>query len=156
MLSVFLFNQKTAYEMRISDWSSDVCSSDLPGRGLRASNPRGGGLHPPPTGEESRPRRESRPRARRPCGGPSASPTPARPQPASSLCRDRLRRGTAPPPAAGCPARQGRWEAPDRRQAALRHPRPHQDRKSVLEGKRWSYTVNLSGPPVIKQTTSDK
>src|SRR3546814_5418332 len=25
----FLFNQKTAYEMRISDWSSDVCSSDL-------------------------------------------------------------------------------------------------------------------------------
>src|SRR3546814_13077428 len=26
---VFLFKQKTAYEMRISDWSSDVCSSDL-------------------------------------------------------------------------------------------------------------------------------
>src|SRR3546814_2967189 len=25
------FKQKTAYEMRISDWSSDVCSSDLPG-----------------------------------------------------------------------------------------------------------------------------
>src|SRR3546814_2461432 len=25
----FLFKQKTAYEMRISDWSSDVCSSDL-------------------------------------------------------------------------------------------------------------------------------
>src|SRR3546814_11920197 len=34
MLSIFLyvvffFKQKTAYEMRISDWSSDVCSSDL-------------------------------------------------------------------------------------------------------------------------------
>src|SRR3546814_5443279 len=28
-LSVFFFKQKTAYEMRISDWSSDVCSSDL-------------------------------------------------------------------------------------------------------------------------------
>src|SRR3546814_2062240 len=30
----FFFKQKTAYEMRISDWSSDVCSSDLgrPGR----------------------------------------------------------------------------------------------------------------------------
>src|SRR3546814_3743566 len=27
----FFFKQKTAYEMRISDWSSDVCSSDLPG-----------------------------------------------------------------------------------------------------------------------------
>src|SRR3546814_9930158 len=27
--AVFFFKQKTAYEMRISDWSSDVCSSDL-------------------------------------------------------------------------------------------------------------------------------
>src|SRR3546814_7766798 len=27
---VFFFKQKTAYEMRISDWSADVCSSDLP------------------------------------------------------------------------------------------------------------------------------
>src|SRR3546814_19376524 len=32
----FFFKQKTAYEMRISDWSSDVCSSDLPDRRLRA------------------------------------------------------------------------------------------------------------------------
>src|SRR3546814_11978839 len=31
---VFFFKQKTAYEMRISDWSSDVCSSDLAGRHL--------------------------------------------------------------------------------------------------------------------------
>src|SRR3546814_2598831 len=29
MFFVFFFKQKTAYEMRISDWSSDVCSSDL-------------------------------------------------------------------------------------------------------------------------------
>src|SRR3546814_9155514 len=29
MCGVFFFKQKTAYEMRISDWSSDVCSSDL-------------------------------------------------------------------------------------------------------------------------------
>src|SRR3546814_3079392 len=28
---VFFFKQNTAYEMRISDWSSDVCSSDLSG-----------------------------------------------------------------------------------------------------------------------------
>src|SRR3546814_5795933 len=28
---MFFFKQKTAYEMRISDWSSDVCSSDLIG-----------------------------------------------------------------------------------------------------------------------------
>src|SRR3546814_8974975 len=32
----FFFKQKTAYEMRISDWSSDVCSSDLPLRAGRA------------------------------------------------------------------------------------------------------------------------
>src|SRR3546814_7322246 len=29
-LFFFFFKQRTAYEMRISDWSSDVCSSDLP------------------------------------------------------------------------------------------------------------------------------
>src|SRR3546814_3099861 len=29
VLCIFFFKQKTAYEMRISDWSSDVCSSDL-------------------------------------------------------------------------------------------------------------------------------
>src|SRR3546814_7238355 len=29
MWFIFFFKQKTAYEMRISDWSSDVCSSDL-------------------------------------------------------------------------------------------------------------------------------
>src|SRR3546814_1999669 len=28
-IDMFFFKQKTAYEMRISDWSSDVCSSDL-------------------------------------------------------------------------------------------------------------------------------
>src|SRR3546814_3873058 len=38
LLMVFFFKQKTAYEMRMSDWSSDVCSSDLedrePARGV--------------------------------------------------------------------------------------------------------------------------
>src|SRR3546814_3188137 len=29
LVCLFFFKQKTAYEMRISDWSSDVCSSDL-------------------------------------------------------------------------------------------------------------------------------
>src|SRR3546814_3639658 len=32
----FFFKQKTAYEVRISDWSSDVCSSDLPYEGPAA------------------------------------------------------------------------------------------------------------------------
>src|SRR3546814_4102805 len=48
----FFFKQKTAYEMRISDWSSDVCSSDLersrcgaapPSRGPTSSPTRGAG-----------------------------------------------------------------------------------------------------------------
>src|SRR3546814_7768126 len=34
-LFFFVFKQKTAYEMRISDWSSDVCSSDLGVREIR-------------------------------------------------------------------------------------------------------------------------
>src|SRR3546814_10796888 len=38
----FFFKQKTAYEMRISDWSSDVCSSDLSrGPAPRAAGDRG-------------------------------------------------------------------------------------------------------------------
>src|SRR3546814_9720175 len=42
-MSLFcFFKQKTAYEMRISDWSSDVCSSDLRGflPGARGHRPR--------------------------------------------------------------------------------------------------------------------
>src|SRR3546814_1016196 len=40
MLFLF-FKQKTAYEMRISDWSSDVCSSDLAARHVRCVGERG-------------------------------------------------------------------------------------------------------------------
>src|SRR3546814_3146148 len=43
----FLFKQKTAYEMRISDWSSDVCSSDLAGAGRRGRRPPQCGVGPP-------------------------------------------------------------------------------------------------------------
>src|SRR3546814_4748745 len=44
----FFFKQKTAYEMRISDWSSDVCSSDLEGDTITAQLPAGirGGFGP--------------------------------------------------------------------------------------------------------------
>src|SRR3546814_10018971 len=37
----FFFKQKTAYEMRISDWSSDVCSSDLGARLEQLVHPEG-------------------------------------------------------------------------------------------------------------------
>src|SRR3546814_3827194 len=42
LCGVFFFKQKTAYEMRISDWSSDVCSSDLGARELRIRIQAGG------------------------------------------------------------------------------------------------------------------
>src|SRR3546814_15083183 len=42
LVVVFFFKQKTAYEMRISDWSSDVCSSDLVAGGVKYNS---GGLH---------------------------------------------------------------------------------------------------------------
>src|SRR3546814_7853370 len=61
MLFFFFFKQKTAYEMRISDWSSDVCSSDLetavertrtlPHRGMAA----GARTHPAPGPVDGRP-----------------------------------------------------------------------------------------------------
>src|SRR3546814_18450882 len=38
LLFFFFFKQKTAYEMRISDWSSDVCSSDLEAQEIIAQN----------------------------------------------------------------------------------------------------------------------
>src|SRR3546814_20011445 len=41
----FFFKQKTAYEMRISDWSSDVCSSDLQYEAPRPNEPRLMGAH---------------------------------------------------------------------------------------------------------------
>src|SRR3546814_15692690 len=41
----FVFKQKAAYEMRISDWSSDVCSSDLIEGPRSQLPPRGGVLH---------------------------------------------------------------------------------------------------------------
>src|SRR3546814_3868501 len=65
--SFFFFKQKTAYEMRISDWSSDVCSSDLPtlvrlGRERGPDGCRAGGLFLQhlPEGEEGRERLHTR------------------------------------------------------------------------------------------------
>src|SRR3546814_10210274 len=81
MLSIFVFKQKTAYELRISDWSSDVCSSDLR-RGLRPHRPR-----PVPAPPARRPRRgggergvhpRHRPHSRRPDRKGGAAALPAR------------------------------------------------------------------------------
>src|SRR3546814_1106518 len=47
-LFFFFFKQKTAYEMRISDWSSDVCSSDLARRRSPALRAEPRHVRPPP------------------------------------------------------------------------------------------------------------
>src|SRR3546814_13981477 len=97
LLVLFVLKQKTVYEMRISDWSSDVCSSDLPPRRrghARASRLR---CHARPTAHAA-PRlpatREGLPR--------SPDPHARGPAPLSSLglCRPRrgARRQTPRPP----------------------------------------------------------
>src|SRR3546814_1543677 len=80
----FFFKQKTAYEMRISDWSSDVCSSDL----LRG----GHGLRP------ARCRRVHQ--AERPAPAPAEPPEALTPHPfpTRSLRAGRSRRGSPRPP----------------------------------------------------------
>src|SRR3546814_7257638 len=66
LLVFFFFKQKTAYEMRISDWSSDVCSSDLGGRVQGPGPAAGGRLRRAPGGGAqglaAAPRRPRRPR----------------------------------------------------------------------------------------------
>src|SRR3546814_13131289 len=55
VVSFFFFKQKTAYEMRISDWSSDVCSSDLPDAGAgRGRTVAEDGADPPGAGGGAR------------------------------------------------------------------------------------------------------
>src|SRR3546814_3622697 len=78
MIYFFFFKQKTAYEMRISDWSSDVCSSDLSrslgvsgtgtgaGAGTRAGAGAGG------TGAVVRPRKKPPPPTTRIAASPPA------------------------------------------------------------------------------------
>src|SRR3546814_3651961 len=58
----FFFKQKTAYEMRISDWSSDVCSSDLYRRSRRSRSLPGfqRGTISPQRGPEGPPPEEGR------------------------------------------------------------------------------------------------
>src|SRR3546814_3609349 len=53
MFIIFFSKQKTAYEMRISDWSSDVCSSDLLQAGL--ADRQRPGLHRQPLGDDPAP-----------------------------------------------------------------------------------------------------
>src|SRR3546814_6440046 len=99
LVVLFLFKQKTAYEMRISDWSSDVCSSDFSYRPTRPagtqpriktaqspSNP-GAGFRVRRSGRamrrHARPHPNLWPKIRQKCGTPPA--TGYRPAPGAWL-----------------------------------------------------------------------
>src|SRR3546814_12085905 len=76
---VFFFKQKTAYELRISDWSSDVCSSDLKVFFIGSSNSLVMWLFGPAIRATRRhPRRGSRRRGRRGRRGPGSGRCSAR------------------------------------------------------------------------------
>src|SRR3546814_20571738 len=101
VVSFFFLKQKTAYEMRISDWSSDVCSSDLsatPGKSPRHERVARGAFMP----------------------SPPVSPAPHLPFPRSPDCpscrRTRPRRRSATtaslPPQAPCPGSPSRTHRP--------------------------------------------
>src|SRR3546814_6778544 len=74
--SVFFFKQKTAYERRISDWSSDVCSSDLPGA---QPLPVGNNRRRTERKEHSYPQRRNRGGFHRHARSPRQDPGPAAP-----------------------------------------------------------------------------
>src|SRR3546814_1463850 len=80
LMLLLFFELKTAYELRISDWSSDVCSSDRRGRGgtdwcSRRASPGGGACRRASYGGGA-PARSSR-RARRRRRGPPHRSSPA-------------------------------------------------------------------------------
>src|SRR3546814_13083769 len=132
----FFFKQKTAYEMRISDWSSDVCSSDLP-----ACRP-----VPPPAPTAARRRRRSAPRL------PPSPPAPpvARPSVPRAVHRTRCRHATA---AATGRDRRGGPRGCGCRRARRRALGCCRDRKSVVSGKSVSVRVDLGGRRIIKKKT---
>src|SRR3546814_11491049 len=144
VLFVF-FNQKTAYEMRISDWSSDVCSSDLTRLGLLPLDGEAAAASPeacrlrrlPAVGDARRgDRRAARLRAvlqarllpREPLGG--AVPV--------------ARRHVVPRRA----ARGAGGHRPLRAQ-------PRRDRKSVVSGKSVDGRVSLGGRRIIKKKNTN-
>src|SRR3546814_18430630 len=122
----FFFKQKTAYEMRISDWSSDVCSSDLAcGKQLRD---RGAGQ---PAINDHGDTGWDKERG----FGTGGDQTDGEPLRVPVLAQLRIHNAT------------------DRRHGGgsrARHRAEHQDRKSDVEGKRVSVRVDLGGRGIMQ------
>src|SRR3546814_11598697 len=111
--------------MRISDWSSDVCSSDRAGGGGRLAPVHGHPLSPRSAGVNS-------PTGRRIDRGRRKSPCPP---------------NTTSPSLSAASAGRATPAAPPKR----RRPSPHPDRKSVVLGKSVSVSVDLVGRHSIKK-----
>src|SRR3546814_975084 len=123
----FFFKQKTAYEMRISDWSSDVCSSDLE---HRARVERGGDHEEDDQAQDHVDHRDQV--DLRVVLGAAAADAHARVSPATPLrrggCGDRWRRAAAPPRA---PCRPGSCRCGYGNGGGTSMPAPRRDRKST-------------------------
>src|SRR3546814_11582936 len=144
VVAFFFFKQKTAYEMRISDWSSDVCSSDLP---ARECPPRPQRLARTRKAAE-RPRRDGARGDRRGClCRRGAAPSGADRRPAAARATDRHGRGAQPSrkPALASPQHAA---GP---QACARDALPPTDRTRVESGKGVPVSVELGGRRNMKQ-----
>src|SRR3546814_16507895 len=122
----FFFKQKTAYEMRISDWSSDVCSSDLLAD------------YQTPTGRPARRLLDAQ-------GAAASAAEDARAAQAELEQFDSLLERLE---AKRNEQRRLIAELDDHEQQ--RKP-PQQDRKSAVEGKRVSGRVDLGGRSIIQK-----
>src|SRR3546814_15732851 len=141
----FFFKQKTAYEMRISDWSSDVCSSDLSRRGPLGRKPWfSAGFSLSPTRME----------------GPSGLWRPQGKHDRRSRCPGRSRNHGPPTSRLGLDRRRLcllRLRPGRRRPAgAAHHPHLDQDRKSVLLVKSVYVLVDRGGRRIIKKQQNKK
>src|SRR3546814_14295049 len=133
VLLFFFFKQKTAYEMRISDWSSDVCSSDL-----RPAH-RAGSHAPPDLHARARSAAATAPERSRPVAvAVGARWRPARSAPPVAVRRRPPPRASTPPPAPARAVRLAGICPGERRHGAAA-------RKSVVYGKRVSVRVDLGG-----------
>src|SRR3546814_6131080 len=166
---VVFVKQKTAYEWRISDWSSDVCSSDLlravpPPDGRTEHRLRAGNAGPPPGAARPAGRADARPgearRLRQPPAGSTlrrpAAARGARPRAGERAQGAAARRATLGARPQAAQGNADRAEAPadgDRHHLRLCDPRPGRsaDRKSVVTGQRVSVRVDFGGRRIIKK-----
>src|SRR3546814_10137274 len=135
---VFFFRPKTAYDMRISDWSSDVCSSDLTlqlGREQRAADHRDAGEYQRPIAGDRADDRGADPDDRLDDlthGAPSSRPTRS---------SSRIAAAAPAPPRPARPASRPRPPSAATRSADRANPRSEENKSELQSLMRHSYAV---------------